>query len=277
MDNIKISIITPSFNQAAFIEDCLASVHGQAYPSKEHIIIDGGSNDNTIAILKSQPDGVRWVSEKDEGQGDAVNKGFALATGDIVGWMNADDLYYSRDVFSHVAGLFSAHPQIDLIYGGMVYIDSAGKLLHLRTAPAFNFRRLTNISYIVNTNTFFRRCILERQQINKNLHFVLDSEFFLRIAREYKIMRTDMLIGCFRLQPLAKTHTYTEKQKLDERKRKNELNGIRSGIFSGILNIWDRSLFKAQRIYGEYKYRSMWQSVLPYQEFIRSKANDGKK
>ena len=126
----KISIITPSFNQAHFLERTMLSVLSQNYPNLEYIIIDGGSTDGSVEIIKKYEDRLaHWVSEKDRGQSHALNKGFARATGDIIGWLNSDDLY-CNDALMRVAKACLACPEDEAWYGGIYIADSEDRILN---------------------------------------------------------------------------------------------------------------------------------------------------
>jgi glycosyltransferase involved in cell wall biosynthesis len=130
---MKISIVTPSFNQGQFIADAIESVANQDYPDKEHIIIDAQSTDKTIEVIKSYEHlpHLKWVSEPDEGQADAINKGFKMASGDVVAWLNADD-YYLADTFSKVADVFERNPQVNIVYSDTMLVDKNKKLLRIK-------------------------------------------------------------------------------------------------------------------------------------------------
>jgi glycosyltransferase involved in cell wall biosynthesis len=135
----KISIITPSFNQGRFIADAIESVANQDYQNKEHIIIDAQSTDETLDVLKSYSHykHLKWISEPDKGQSDALNKGFKLANGDIIGWLNADDFYHKK-CFTSVVDFFNKNTSVDILYGDYHWIDDKGKLIQKRKEIDFD-------------------------------------------------------------------------------------------------------------------------------------------
>ena len=263
-----VSIITPSFNQARFIEATILSVLGQTYPNVEHIIIDGGSTDGTLDILRNYGQRIRWISEPDNGQGDAVNKGFAMARGDIIGWLNSDDFYFDRDVFSHVVQLFDKHPDVDLVYGGLAYVDLHGELLRVRIPPEHNPSMLRRIAYIGNSNAFFRRVVAERHKIDPTFHFVLDYEYFQRVTQEHRALRTCKILACFRIQPDAKTQVMSSAAKDEERRRRDAAHGIEADLKFKLVTYWYRTIYKMQLWWGEYQHRQLWRQPKPYEEFL---------
>ncbi|MCB0164760.1 MAG: glycosyltransferase [Anaerolineae bacterium] len=180
----KISIITPSFNQADYIAETIDSVRAQNYPYLEHMVIDGGSTDGTLAILQ-QYDGLDWVSEPDNGQADAINKGFKKSTGDIAAWLNSDDIYLPG-ALQHVADFFSRHPQIDIIYGDYHLIDQTGNVLLRKQEIPFDYNILLyGLDYISQPTTFFRCSVFERSgYLDDSLHYGLDWEYWLRLAND---------------------------------------------------------------------------------------------
>jgi len=195
------SIVTPSFNRGRFIEEAILSIKNQNYPHIEHLIIDGGSTDGTLDVIRRYEGmyNLRWVSEPDEGQADALNKGFRLARGEILGWLNADDTYQPEAVPSAVAWLQS-HPAVDLVYGHSHYIDESGAVLYTNTTPPFSLERLLCSNIIPQTAMFFRRRIIEESGgVNPHLHYVMDWEFVLRIARHYQVQRVPAVWGNFRI------------------------------------------------------------------------------
>lgn len=208
-----ISIVTPSFNQAAFLEEALWSVKNQHYPYTEHLIIDGGSTDRTIEILRnysSQPDWkhLSWVSEHDRGQSDALNKGFRMARGQIVGWLNSDDRYRSGCFRSVLEG-FRKYPNMDVVYGDYTWIDERGRITQIRREIGFShfILKYHHTLCIPSTATFFKRRIFEEGQfIDEDLHYSMDYEFFLRLAGTgYRFKHIRRLLADFRWHSQSKT------------------------------------------------------------------------
>ena len=116
-----VSVIVPSFNQAEFIKDTITSILVQDYDNIEVLVIDGGSNDGTVDILKEYGDSIKWISEPDNGQGDAINKGLQISKGEIIGWLNSDDFYIYRNVVRTVVDYFKNDSSIDILYGDGVW------------------------------------------------------------------------------------------------------------------------------------------------------------
>lgn len=199
--NSKITIVTPSYNNGLYIEDAIKSVMDQGYSNFEHIIIDGGSNDNTIEILKKYSH-LKWVSESDDGQSDALNKGFRMATGDIIGWLNADD-YYMPDTFQKVIARFENNAAIDFFYGEYQYVSEQKEFIRRVKNCRFDRNMLYFYGcYIPSTSSFFRRRIFEDGiYIDKNLKIIMDKDFFTRIAISgYKIGFIPHVLASFRLR-----------------------------------------------------------------------------
>jgi glycosyltransferase involved in cell wall biosynthesis len=182
---MKISILTPSYNQGPFIEKNIQSVLSQSYLDVEHIVIDGGSNDNTIEILKQYPH-VRWVSETDEGQADALNKGLAMATGDIIGWINSDD-YYEENIFHDVISHFENAPSLQWIIGDITYHYTDANIFKRTKSQEITYKNLLNNPDIVKQQgVFFRKKILDDVRgWNKNLYMVMDFDLWVRIAQKH--------------------------------------------------------------------------------------------
>jgi len=179
-----VSVITPSFNQGAFIRTTIESVLSQDYPTLEYIVIDGGSTDDTLDVLRSYDNRFTWVSESDRGQSHAINKGFARASGEILAWLNSDDVYLPGAVSQSVAFL-QAHPEIDLVYGDAQLIDAEGRIIRpLVASKPFSLTNiLTRFSTLAQPSAFFRRRTLEQVgPLNERLHYMMDFDFWLRIG-----------------------------------------------------------------------------------------------
>src|SRR5665213_1837569 len=193
----KISIVTPSYNQGRFIEDAIESVLKQNYPYFEHIIIDGGSTDSTIDILKKYPHLI-WISESDKGQSDAINKGFRLVSGDIIGWLNSDD-YYLPNTFNAVAKNMS-DSQVDALYGNSRYVDVSGKVTSEQiTQKSTKWMSLFKC-FIPSETFFFKSDVLQNNIfIDENFDIAMDMELFAHIYFSgYTIIRVNEFLGHFR-------------------------------------------------------------------------------
>lgn len=202
----KISVVTPSYNQGKFLEETILSVLNQNYPNLEYIIMDGGSTDNSIKIIKKYQDRIDyWVSEKDRGQSHAVNKGFEQATGDIIGWLNSDDTYLPQ-CFEYVAKAFSKNPDVDSVYGNFIYTNESGDYLWKRYVPKrFPYEMLLFYT-LGQPAVFFRRKILDGiGYLDENLIYTMDHDFFLRMKRQCKMIHINRFLATCRLQKAMKT------------------------------------------------------------------------
>jgi glycosyltransferase involved in cell wall biosynthesis len=197
---IRISIITPTRNMAQFLEPCILSNQQQFYPDLEHIVVDGASTDNTLEILGRYPH-LRWVSEPDSGLSDALNKGIRMATGEIIGWCNADDLYLPGTL-TVVDELFEKYPDIDLIYGDYRETDEAGRSLRVFRETHFSptvFRWL-HVNIIPTPAAFWRRRIHGQDLwFEDKMRFAMDYDFLRRVfAKGYKFKHVSILFCDFR-------------------------------------------------------------------------------
>ncbi len=205
-----VSIITPSYNSGDFIEAAITSVLAQDYPNLEHLVIDGGSTDPTLEILKRYEPKLNWFSEPDQGQAEALNKGFRRARGEIIGWLNADDTYQPQAVSSAVKFL-RENLTVSLVYGHFNFIDETGQIFHTHCIPPFSVERLLYGNIIPNTGMFFRRQVIdELGGVNPHLHFVLDWEFVLRVAQRYRVCQAPVVWGNFRITTGTKSVTRSD-------------------------------------------------------------------
>jgi glycosyltransferase involved in cell wall biosynthesis len=202
-----VSIITPSFNQGRFIERTIQSVIDQDLNgwSIEYIVIDGGSSDQTVEVLRKYPH-LRWISEPDGGQADAVNKGLRATSGEIVGWLNSDDVYRPVAIAS-VCEFFEKHPEVDVVFGEADYLDEIDNLIGRYPTHNFLLSRLEEDCFLCQPAVFFRRRVVDRfGELDARLHYALDYEYWLRLARggaSFAYM-PEILAGS-RLYPATKT------------------------------------------------------------------------
>ena len=206
----KISVVTPSYNQGQFIEETIRSVLLQGYPNLEFIIIDGGSTDNTLEIIKKyEPWLAYWVSESDRGQSNAINKGINKASGKILFWLNSDDLCL-LGAFHRIAGVFVAHPELRLVCGQARIIDSNSKIIGELHSGFTNWVDLATNPHnsVRQISTFFARDIFDELGfLNETLHVAMDTELLVRLTKKYAPFVIDVYLAAYRQHPEAKTST----------------------------------------------------------------------
>lgn len=182
---LLISIITPSYNQGEFIEDAILSVKNQNYPNLEHIIVDAGSTDETLDIIKKYEGtyNIKWISEPDEGPPDALNKGFKMAKGDIFAWINTDD-YYEPDILKDINQVFIANEDIDLVIGDSYWVKEDGRRILDRSKKEISFTKLIKEGAIGQPAIFFRsRAFRRTGPLDINLKYVFDYDLWIRLFK----------------------------------------------------------------------------------------------
>ena len=185
----RISIVTPSFNQGVFLEECIKSVITQGYVDFEYIIIDGGSTDNSLEIIKKYEKHIAtWISAPDNGQAGAINKGFKMATGEIVGWLNSDD-FYLPGALNEVAKAYSANPKASFYYGNGYRVDRDGKMINEfyenGTVRFLLDSFIMGLNYILQPVSFINRGCLETIGfLDEKLHYGMDSDLWIRLAKQ---------------------------------------------------------------------------------------------
>lgn len=204
-----VSIITPSFNHARYIRQTIESVLAQDYPRVEHIVVDGGSTDGTVAILREYgaryPDRFRWVSEPDRGQSHAFNKGLATARGEFIGWQNSDD-YYFPNAFCEPMAYLTSHPEVAVVYGDCAMVDDQGTTLRIWRGQPFKLEAGLGGGSLPNQAAFARRATLvECGGLNEDFHYAMDYDLWLRIALRSPLVYLPGLRGAFRMHEQAKT------------------------------------------------------------------------
>jgi glycosyltransferase involved in cell wall biosynthesis len=180
---MKVSIVTPSYNQGQFIERTLKSVASQTGATIEHVVFDGGSTDSTVAVLEQFEPPVRWVSKKDGGQADAVNQGIRATDGDIIGWLNSDDVYYPGAI-AEVVAFFEANPDIDVVYGLADHIDLDDRPFEEYPTQPWNFENLKEACFICQPALFFRRRVAKQYGLlDESLNYCMDYAYWLRLGK----------------------------------------------------------------------------------------------
>lgn len=206
--NPVVSIVTPSYNQARFLEATILSVLSQDYPHIEYIIMDGQSDDESPDIIRKYADLLAyWTSQPDQGQTDAIMKGFARATGDIVTWLNSDDVYLSSQVISRVVAQFQRYQQADAVAGGGMVLSESGKWVQQKLVPydRAHYRQLRYRNWLVQPATFFRREVLLVHPLDRSLHYVFDWDFFIRLTRDYNMLVVNEVWAGYRMWGENKT------------------------------------------------------------------------
>lgn len=195
---LKISIVTPTYNQGGYIRDCIESVLSQNYNNWEHIIIDGGSTDETISILNEYKH-LKWISEKDSGAVNALNKGVKLSTGDVIGWLNSDD-YYEKNIFQDVSNAFNELKD-EFICGNLNFVDKYKNLIKKDCTFKSDLNYLVhNNPYVIRTPAaFYSKNIIEKVgYFNESYRIVFDYEMFLKILTLKKIKYIDKTFANYR-------------------------------------------------------------------------------
>jgi glycosyltransferase involved in cell wall biosynthesis len=200
-----VSIVTPSLNQGRFIEETIRSVLDQDYPRIEHIVVDGGSTDETLDVLRRYPR-VAWRSEPDDGQADAVNKGFRMAEGKIFGWLNADDLYLPGAIRTGVDAL--RRTGSGLVHGAWCQIDEDGVSIRERIEPVqFDLdAQLNERNAVCQPGALFTREAFEAVGgLDPSYRYAMDYELWLKLGSRFPVTHVDAVLGAYRLHPTSKT------------------------------------------------------------------------
>ena len=253
----KITFITPSYNQAQFLEQTILSVINQGYQNLEYIVIDGGSTDGSVEIIKKYADHINyWVSEKDNGQTHALNKGLKMATGDWVGWQNSDDIYYPGSFLSAAEAINNVINE-DLIIGDMDLIDEHDSILRDLKYVTPTYKSLLAEGMVVaNQAAFWRRKIHDDiGYLDESLHCVFDYEWFLRVIKNRQACHVEKTWGALRYHSETKTHKIQEQFDVE---MNNVLRGRRLTSISILFQKLRRMALMIIGGHLRYVFRGVW-------------------
>jgi glycosyltransferase involved in cell wall biosynthesis len=205
----RIAVVTPSYNTGRYLSAAIESVLAQDYPNRDYVVMDGGSTDQTRQILESFSNRVQWISQKDDGQSDAIHQGFSQTQGEILTWLNADDTF-APGAFKTVGEFFAANPDVAMVYGDANYIDAGGRLIgRCAHIERFSLHRLRHYSdFIVQPAAFFRRSAYEAVGgLDTSLHYGMDYDLWLKLAEKFKIAYLPVHLANYRWLTDNKTAT----------------------------------------------------------------------
>lgn len=248
--NPLLSVIVPSYNQGQFIEDTIRSILNQDYTNIEVIVVDGKSSDGTLDVLMRYKDLITYVSESDESQSDAINKGFRIAKGDIITWLNSDDIYPDRKAVNRIIMAFTQNQHCDCIYGDFIEIDGTNRVLRIHKCPSYSHARLLRIGYISQPATFFRRRLINSMPVREDLQYAMDLEYWLRAhSLNFKFKHINFVISAERLHEDAKC--VRDNIEMESEARAVRLNyGANFNRLYAIYRFFDRVLLYFLRLLG---------------------------
>jgi glycosyltransferase involved in cell wall biosynthesis len=220
-----VSVLTPSFNQRRWLVETLGSVARQTYPHLEHVVVDGGSTDGSVDVLRTVLPAATWISEPDDGQSEALNKAFDRSRGEIIGWLNSDDAYLFDDVVQRVVDYFRDNPDVDVVYGHGALVNEDGRLLHVMWTPPYRKTVLWRENFISQPAVFIRRHVLEDGFLDESFHYTMDHELWLRLASKHSFGRIDKVLAIDRHQAQRKSYQWPP-QADEEVRRLVEIYGI---------------------------------------------------
>jgi hypothetical protein len=250
-----VALVTPSYQQGTFIRATIDSVLGQAYPKLRYVVMDGGSADDTPAILASYGDRLDWWSGRDRGQADAINKGFARVNGEIMGWVNSDDLLLPGTL-AHVARFFRDHPEIDLVYGHRIIIDERGQEVGRWVLPRHDPAALALTDYVPQETMFWRAALWNALgPLDTGFHYAMDWDLLLRAQRAgFRFRRLPRFLGCFRVHGEQKTAQTTELTR--------EMDQLRATHFGRPISQQEISrglrIYQLRQLACDWRYRLGW-------------------
>ena len=233
---MKVTVVTPSFNQAEFLERTLLSVFRQEGADFEYIVVDGQSTDGSVDILESYRDKIHHlVIEPDSGQADALRKGFEHATGDVLCYLNSDDILLSGSL-KRVVAYFQANPDVEAVYSNRVFVDESDRITKFWILPPHSDYCMSRWDFIPQETCFWRRSLMEKSgSIDPTYGFALDYDLFVRMMQKGRFKRVSKFLAAFRVHPTAKSSTLYETTGRQEIARVQSENGIRIHWYDALL------------------------------------------
>jgi glycosyltransferase involved in cell wall biosynthesis len=247
-----VSVITPSFNQARYLEATIQSVLSQDYARIEYILIDGGSTDGSADIIRKYGDRFAyWISEKDNGQAEAINKGLSRAKGEIVGWLNSDDYYLPKTVSAAVR-VFESNPDVVMVYGDMLAVDEQGQTINILKYKQLSLEDMLCFQIIGQPSVFFRRAALEKTGLlDTTLHFLLDHHLWIRFAQQGKILHIPQTWSAARYHAEAKNRARAAEFGREAFRILDWTKG-RAGLMEAVSGVERRARASAHRVDARY-------------------------
>ncbi|MCI0340532.1 MAG: glycosyltransferase [Planctomycetales bacterium] len=246
---MKISVVTPTRNQSGTLERTVRSVLDGGHPDVEHIVVDGGSTDATVEILRRHPH-VRWTSEPDRGQADAINKGFRRATGEILCWLNSDDTYLPG-ALRRVAQIFAEEPDVDFIHGHCLRINEKDEVIGIHLAAPYPDRRLPDHAISVSQPaSFWRRRVYETLgDLDTSFAYAMDLEYWLRIILRFRTRMVPEVLANFRYVPGTKSFSHPDAFLPEVLRAYRKHGGRRFSPFT-LDYLWGRYVPRVKRLLG---------------------------
>jgi glycosyltransferase involved in cell wall biosynthesis len=203
-----VSVLTPSLNQVAFVRDCIDSIASQDHPSIEQVVVDGGSTDGTLDVLRAaESERLRVHVSPKSGQSRALNEALALSRGEIIGWLNTDDAYFGVDAVSLVVAAFEANPDAIVVYGDAAVVDEEGRVLRHVSTDAADLARVQEHSPLVQPAVFFRREAVAEGFLREDLDVVMDSELWVRLSKRGRFHKVNRILAVDRDYAACKTRS----------------------------------------------------------------------
>lgn len=251
LDFPKISIVTPSLNQADFLEQTICSVLEQGYPNLEYIIIDGGSTDGSVNIIKKYETRIHfWSSAGDHGQADAINKGLRMISGEIWSFLCSDDTY-SPNALERIAAAFRRHPEAEVVYGNCNFINENNLVTRVKKPGLYDRKKMLRGNYLYQPAAFARSAVLKRYGFfDESLRYSMDYEYWLRFAPDSRFVYIEEPIANYRLHASSKTIHDTLKmmKEMVPVKKKYGAGGRADWTYWNFL-VWGQYYYRAKRIY----------------------------